>query len=205
MIKKLSSRFKPSPTGQILYWTFMTISQSIDASSKSGLFEELRVDEKEIWALYLQTLTPFYTNDNDMDITVLQLLIATCPYASELKKYNFSLNVEAKDEKIYTDCIKLVKGKLNKEFSNIKVINDETFLQECGSALEDFVNRVYPDKFDSETRALIFTLSLAVRSMIKDTINLGTSERTQRRDTGFFWVAMILIAKFFFVYSREED
>lgn len=198
------SDHKLSLSSQNLYWIFSTISQSIDAGSKSGLFRDLKVDEKEIWALYLQTLTPFYANDDEMDGKTLKLLTTMCPYESELTGYDFSLDVNKENEKIFTDSIKMVKGLLNKEFSDTKALNDETFLQECGSALEDFVNQIYPDKFDSKARALIFILSLAVRSMIKDTINSEASDRTQRRDSGFFWVAMMLVAKLFFVYSGKD-
>ena len=179
-----------------IYAVFTSIAQSISTGSEIKLFKEVGVDEKLYWALYLQTLAPFHARPEEINSEALKFLESMCPYQID-QLPDTALSIGQENEKTFTESIKLVKGLMSKKFLGTKIIDDDVFLEDCGLGLEDFVKNVYPENYDKETKALIFVLSTATRSILKDSLTFKDTEQSERRDIGFFWIAMMLISWMF--------
>ena len=185
---------KELDSSQVLWSTFMTISQAIKAGEDVGMYREEGVDAAEFWAVYLWALAPFENKPTQLQPEALQALkYANTSVEMIEKARGFHFAKQATDFELATKAMIDIKNALESKFLTLGVMYNEIFTQDCIYSMSANYKNHFSETYSKETSVLIYILTLALRSILMDTMKTGKTEREQRRKSGFFWVSMMLV------------
>jgi len=185
---------KKLTSSQVLWSTFMTISQAIKVGEDVGMYRDEGIDSSEFWALYLWALAPFESKPNEIDPYALTALrnINTSVESTERAR-NFVFTKSTDDYELVAISVVDINLGLTDRFLNLKAMNSEIFTQDCINAMTSNYQKHFSKTYNKETSVLIYILTLALRSILMDTMKVGTAEKIERRKSGFFWVSLMLV------------
>lgn len=185
---------KELDSSQVLWSTFMTISQAIKAGDDVGMYSEEGIDSSEFWALYLWALAPFDSKPGELDPNALAALRhsnTTLEIIEEAKSCLFIKSPE--DYEKATLAMMEIKSALEAKFLSLNYMHNEIFTQDCIHSMTANYQRHFSTTYSKETSVLIFVLTLALRSILIDTMKVNSGEKAQRRKAGFFWISSMLV------------
>lgn len=185
---------KELDSSQVLWSTFTTISQAIKVGEDVGMYRDAGIESAEFWALYLWALAPFENKPNDLDPYALANLRhsnTTLETIQEAQNYVFTKSPADYEEA--TLAMMEVKSALEAKFLTLNTMHNEVFTQDCMYSMTANYQSHFPETYSKETAALIYILTLALRSILIDTMKVNNAEKAQKRKSGFFWISLMLV------------
>jgi hypothetical protein len=185
---------KKVDSSQFLWSTFMTISQAIKVGEDVGMYQEEGVNSSEFWALYLWALAPFESKPNELSpyaLSALKNINTTFESKAEAQKFVFTKRTE--DYELVAMSVLDINLELVDKFLNLRVMHNEMFTQDCINSMTAGYQKHFSKTYTKETSVLIYLLTLALRSILMDTMKVRTAEKIERRKSGFFWVSLMLV------------
>lgn len=183
----------------ILCRTFQTIAQAIDVAAQTGLDVETDIEIGDVWALYFWTLKPFENRPEKLNPYLYQNLIYSPgdPFSknSNTKSYQSPSQVifpiHPDDYELYLKVSMEIKELLESQYLLKYTIEDSSW-QECGTIIEGVIKKYLPTAYTNSTPTIIFILTLALRSIFKDTNSLNNSTIRRVRESGIFWISLMV-------------
>lgn len=185
----------------VLVQTFQTIAQSIDVAAQLGIDKETGINIGDVWALYFWTIKPFENNAEKLN-PHLYLLLKHSPGSPSLEAQTNKTQthknpssvifpIHPDDYELYLKTAIEIKQSLENNFLNIKQVNDDNWMQECGNQIEKIIKKNLPSLYTKSTQVIVFILTLALRSILKDTNKINSDTVSRLRKSGFFHISMM--------------
>jgi len=183
----------------ILCRTFQTIAQAIDVAAQTGLDVETGIKIGDVWALYFWTLKPFENEPERINPYLYSNLIHSPgdPFSknTNTKSYQSPSQVifpkHPDDFDLYLRVSMEIKESLESQYLAQDTIADSNW-QECGALIEGVIKKYLPSTYTNSTPAIIFILTLALRSIFKDTNGLNNATIKRVRESGIFWISLMV-------------
>jgi len=183
----------------ILCRTFQTIAQAIDVAAQTGLDVETDIEIGDVWALYFWTLKPFENEPEKLNPYLYQSLIYSPgdPFSKNYntKSYQSPSQVifpkHPDDYDLYLRVSMEIKELLEGKYLTQAAIEDSKW-KECGTLIEGVIKKHLPTVYTNSTPVIIFILTLALRSIFKDTNRLNNSTIRRMREDGIFWISLMV-------------
>jgi hypothetical protein len=195
----------------IIVQVFQTIAQAIDVVAQTGMDKDENIDVGDLWALYFWTIKPFEDNPEALN-PYLYSLLKNCPgspisFENNTKSYQspseLIFPIHPPDYELYVKVSMEINDLLESKYLGISPELVDSQMQECGIQMERIIKAHMPTHYTISTPAVIFTLTLALRSILKDThgINFATIKRV--REKGFFYISMMATSWHFKTASQK--
>jgi hypothetical protein len=84
-----------------------------------------------------------------------------------------------------------LKDLLENKYLDIRNLDDSTWMQECGTQVDKIIKANFPTLYTNSVQAVIFVLTLALRSILKDTHPINSVTVTRLRKKGFFYISLM--------------
>ena len=192
--------FKKDISGDsVIVQVFQTIAQAIDVVAQSGMDKEENFNVGDLWALYFWTIKPFEDNPQSLGPTAYRLLKYTpgSPFSFENNTKSYQspskliFPIHPDDYELYVKVSMEIKDMLESKYLGISPSLVDSQMEECGIQMERIIKAHLPTLYTISTPAVIFSLTLALRSILKDTngINSATIERVRKK--GFFYISIM--------------
>jgi len=178
---------------QVLMSTMMTLSQAIKAGEDLGMYRDGGVDSSEFWALYLWVLGPYAKTTNLLEPDVIEALVysnASSEAIEDAQNTVFSKSDENLEK--FKIVSKELQSALEDKFLNLDSMDNEVFTQDCINLMTENYKIKFYATYSNETSVLIYILTLALRSIIMDTLKVNIAEQNHRRRFGFFLTSVML-------------
>lgn len=186
----------------VLVQTFQTIAQSIDVAAQLGIDKETAIDIGDVWALYFWTIKPFENNAEQLNPHLYSLLKhapGSPSLEAQANKTQTHKNpskvifpVHPDDYELYLKVAMEIKDFLESNYLQIKGVDDGNWMQRCGTRIEEIIKKNLPSLYSKSTQTVIFILTLALRSILKDTNKLNSATISRLRKSGFFHISMMV-------------
>jgi len=179
--------------------TFQFIAVAIDVSEYSGANRTLGVDVGDLWALYFWLLAPLESGEKRINENYLKLLKhkpgnPMQPNLTQSHQFPSAATFPSGDDfRSHIDAIAELVPTLKNSDTNLKQVNDATFLQECGGLIEGCLKNSLKDRVSNTTTAIVCVATLALRSVLKESGSLKTADRVRMREAAIFWVSMMIV------------
>jgi len=178
---------------------FQTIAQAIDVVAQTGMDKEENFSVGDLWALYFWTIKPFEDNPQALDPTLYRLLKHTpgspFSFANNTKSYQspskLIFPIHPDDYDLYVKVSMEIKDLLESKYLGIPPALVDSQMEECGIQMERIIKAHMPTHYTISTPAVIFTLTLALRSILKDTHRINSATIKRVRKKGFFYISMM--------------
>jgi hypothetical protein len=178
---------------------FQTIAQAIDVVAQTGMDKNENFDVGDLWALYFWTIKPFEDNPQALNPYLYTLLKNSpgSPFSIENNSKSYQspskliFPIHPDDYDLYVKVSMEIKDLLESKYLRISPALVDSQMEECGIQMERIIKAHLPTLYTISTPAVIFSLTLALRSILKDThrINSATVERVRKK--GFFYISMM--------------
>ena len=192
--------FKQSFSDEFIFCnTFQVIAQAIDVAAQTGLDVETDIEIGDVWALYFWTLKPFENEPEKLNPNFYKVLKYSPgdPFSrnSNTKSYQSPSQVifpkHPDDYDLYLRVSMEIKELLESQYLTQAAIEDSNW-QECGTLIEGVIKKHLPTVYTNSTPVIIFILTLALRSIFKDTNSLNNSTIRRMRKSGIFWISLMI-------------
>ena len=192
--------FKKDISGDtVIVQTFQTIAQAIDVAAQTGMAEDAGIDIGDLWALYFWTIKPFEGNPDALNPNYYRILKYTpgSPFAFSNNTTTFEspsqliFPVHPDDYEHYVKVSMELKDLLENKYLDIRNLDDSTWMQECGTQVDKIIKANFPTLYTNSVQAVIFVLTLALRSILKDTHRINSATVTRLRKKGFFYISLM--------------
>jgi hypothetical protein len=178
---------------EVLVSTVMTISQAIKAGEDLGMYQDGGVDSSEFWALYLWVLGPYANTTNLLDPNVIDALVYSNASSESIEDaQNTVFSKSDENLEIFKIVSKELQSALEDKFLNLDSMDNEVFTQDCINLMTENYKIKFYATYTNETSVLIYILTLALRSIIMDTLKVNIAEKNHRRRFGFFLASVML-------------
>jgi len=183
----------------ILCRTFQTIAQAIDVAAQTGLDVETGIKIEDVWALYFWTLKPFENKPDEINPYLYSDLIHSPgdPFSKNTNTKSYLSPSRAifpkhpDDYDLYLRVSMEIKELLEGQYLIQAAIEDSKW-KECGTLIEGVIKKHLPTVYTNSTPVIIFILTLALRSIFKDTNRLNNSTIRRMREDGIFWISLMV-------------
>ena len=183
----------------ILCRTFQTIAQAIDVAAQTGLDVETGIKIGDVWALYFWTLKPFENEPEKINPYMYRDLIYSPgdPFSRNSNTRSYQSPSQAifpkhpDDYNLYVIVSIEIKESLESQYLAKYSIVDSDW-GECGALIEGVIKKYLPSTYTNSTPAIIFILTLALRSLFKDTNGLNNATIKRIRESGIFWISLMV-------------
>jgi hypothetical protein len=183
----------------VIVQTFQTIAQAIDVAAQTGMAEDAGIDIGDLWALYFWTIKPFEDNPDALNPNYYRILKYTpgSPLAFSNNTKTFEspsqliFPVHPDDYEHYIKVSMELKDILENKYLDIRNLDDSSWMQECGTQVNKIIKANFPTLYSNSVQAVIFVLTLALRSILKDTHRINSATVTQLRKKGFFYISLM--------------
>jgi hypothetical protein len=183
----------------VIVQTFQTIAQSIDVAAQTGMAEDTGLDVGDLWALYFWTIKPFEANPDALSPDYYKILKYTpgSPFAFSNNTRTFEspskfiFPVHPDDYEHYVKVSMEIRDLLESKYLNVKNLDDSTFMQECGNQIEKIIKANFESLYTNSIQTVIFVLTLALRSILKDTHRINAPTVTRLRKKGFLYISLM--------------
>jgi hypothetical protein len=190
---------KDIPDDSVIVHTFQTIAQAIDVAAQTGMAKDAGLDIGDLWALYFWTIKPFEDNSGALGPHYYSLLknAPGSPLAlrNNTKTFEspseFIFPVHPDDQELYLKVIIEIKDLLESKYLYIRNLDDSNWMQECGSQIDKIIKANFATVYTSSVQAVIFVLTLALRSILKDNQRINSATVTRLRKKGFFYISVM--------------
>jgi hypothetical protein len=203
--------FKKDISGDtVIVQTFQTIAQAIDVAAQTGMAEDAGIDIGDLWALYFWTIKTFEDNPDALNPNYYRILKYTpgSPIAFSKNTKTFEspsqliFPVHPDDYELYVKASMEIKDLLESQYLDIRNLDDKGWMQECGFQIDKIVKSNFPTLYTNSTQAVIFILTLALRSILKDTHRINSTTVTRLRKKGFFYISLMVTSWHFKVEGQ---
>ena len=178
----------------VLSSTFMTISQAIKVGEDLGMYRDVGIDRSDFWALYLRALEPFAEKPDELHPHHLSMLRYANTSAESIKyAKNIAFIKSVDDFELFTIAVAQTVAALEAKFLDLNSMHNEEFTNACIDVMTNNYKKCFPETFANDTSVLIYILTLALRSILLDTLKINGTEKNQRRKSGFFWISLMLV------------
>ena len=197
--------FKKSFSDEFIFCnTFQVIAQAIDVAAQTGLDVETDIEIGDVWALYFWTLKPFENKPEKINPDLYSHLIYSPgdPFSknNNTKSYQFPSQaifpIHPDDYELYLRVSMEIKELLESQYLAKYTIEDSNW-QECGTVIEGVIKKHLPTVYRNSTPPIIFILTLALRSVFKDTNRLNNATIKRVRESGIFWISLMVTSLHF--------
>jgi hypothetical protein len=151
------------------------------------MYRDGGVDSSEFWALYLWVLGPYAKTTNLLEPDVIESLVysnASSEAIEDAQNTVFSKSDENLEK--FKIVSKELQSALEDKFLNLDSMDNEVFTQDCINLMTENYKIKFYATYSNETSVLIYILTLALRSIIMDTLKVNIAEQNHRRRFGFF-------------------
>lgn len=183
----------------VIVQTFQVIAQAIDVAAQTGMDKEENFKIGDMWALYFWTLKPFEKTSEQISPYAYSMLKHSP--GSPLKTFNTTsfqapsqliFPIHPDDYELYVKVSMQVKDLLENQYLEIRSIDNNTWMQECGTQIEHVLRTNLPTLYTKSTPVVVFIMTLALRSILKDTHKLNAATVSKLRKSAFFYISMMV-------------
>ena len=178
---------------------FQTIAQAIDVVAQTGMDKEENFSVGDLWALYFWTIKPFEDNPQSLNPYLYTHLKNSpgSPFAfqNNTKSYQspskLIFPIHPDDYDLYVKVSMEIKDLLESKYLRISPSLVDSQMAECGIQMERIIKAHLPTLYRNSTPAVIFSLTLALRSILKDTHRINSASIKRVRKKGFFYISLM--------------
>lgn len=179
---------------------FQTIAQAIDVVAQTGMDNEENFNVGDLWALYFWTIKPFEDNPQALNPYLYTLLKNSpgSPFAfqNNTKSYQspskLIFPIHPDDYDLYVKVSMEIKDLLESKYLRIPPALVDSQMEDCGIQMERIIKAHLPTLYTISTPAVIFSLTLALRSILKDTHRINSATIKRVRKKAFFYISMMV-------------
>lgn len=183
----------------VIVQVFQTIAQAIDVVAQVGMDREANFYVEDLWALYFWTIKPFENNPKALNPDLYDILKHTpgSPFSFENNAKSYQspskliFPIHPDDYDLYMKVSMEIKDLLESRYLEITLTDDNSWTMECATQIEKIIKLHLPTLYTSSTQAIIFTLTLALRSILKDTHRINSATVNRLRKKGFFYISLM--------------
>ena len=194
--------FKKDISGEsVLVQTFQTIAQAIDVAAQLGIDKETGIEIGDVWALYFWTIKPFENNADQLNPHLYSLLKhspGSPSLEAQANKTQTHKNptkvifpIHPDDYELYLKVAMEIKEFLESNYLQIKEVDNGHWMQQCGNQIEEIIKKNLPSLYTKSTQTVIFILTLALRSILKDVNEINSATISRLRKSGFFHISIM--------------
>ncbi len=178
---------------------FQTIAQAIDVGAQTGMYKEVNFNVGDLWALYFWTIKPFEDNPQALNPYLYTHLKNSpgSPFAfqNNTKSYQspskLIFPIHPDDYDLYLKVSMEIKDFLESKYLGIPPSLVDSQMEECGIQMERIIKANLPTLYTISTPAVIFSLTLALRSILKDTHRINSATINRIRKKGFLYISLM--------------
>jgi hypothetical protein len=182
---------------EVLMSTFMTVSQAIKAGEDLGMYRDGNVDASEFWALYLWHLGPYADKrhvQDPLEPAAIEVLVYSNASVESIEEaQNTVFNKSGNDLEVLRISAKEIQSELEARFLNLDSMDNEAFTRDCIGLMTESYKSKFNTTYTNQTSVLVYILTLALRSILIDTLAINITERNHRRKFGFFLTSIMLV------------
>ena len=179
---------------------FQTIAQAIDVVAQTGMDNEENFNVGDLWALYFWTIKPFEDNPQALNPYLYTLLKNSpgSPFAfqNNTKSYQspskLIFPIHPDDYDLDVKVSMEIKDLLESKYLRIPPALVDSQMEDCGIQMERIIKAHLPTLYTISTPAVIFSLTLALRSILKDTHRINSATIKRVRKKAFFYISMMV-------------
>ena len=182
-----------------LVTSFQMIAVAIDVSAHAKISNALNIEVGDLWALYFSTIEPL-KNSEIISQNMFKLLKYAPgnpmkPNLTETHKSPSSatFRVNKEDLPIHAASISELSAHLKSKYMQAHHVVDDIFAKEFSHEVIHVLRTTMPDRVSSTTTSVAYIFALALRSILKESESLRRTERDSVRNSGIFWISMMII------------
>ncbi len=184
----------------VIVHIFQIIAQAIDVAAQTGMDKEAKIDIGELWALYFWTIKPFENNPESLD-PYLYTNIKNSPgtpfsFDNNSGSYKFPAKlifpIHPDDYDLYVQVSMEIKEFLEGRYLGITLTDDNSWTEDCGIQMDRIIKKHLPTLYSSSSQAVIIILTMALRSILKDTNRINSATVNRLRKKGFFYISLMV-------------
>jgi len=183
----------------VIVQIFQTIAQSIDVATQVGMDKQAKIYIGDLWALYFWTIKPLENNPKALDPHLYSLLKHTpgSPFFFEKNTKSYQspskliFPIHPDDYELYVKVSMEINDFFEISYLGVTLTDDNSWTEDCGIQMERIIKKHLPTLYTSSSQAVIFILTLALRSILKDTHRINSATVNRLRKKGFFYISLM--------------
>ena len=193
--------FKKDISGDsVIVQVFQTIAQAIDVAAQTGMDKEANIDIGDLWALYFWNIKPFENNPQALDPYLYTLLKNSpgMPFSSGTNTKSYQspsklvFPIHPDDYELCAKVSMEIKDFLEEKYLGITLTDDNSWTEECGIQMDKIIKKYLPTLYTSSSQVVIIILTMALRSILKDTNRINSATVNRLRKKGFFFISLMV-------------
>ena len=193
--------FKKDISGEsVIVQVFQIIAQAIDVTAQTGMDRETNIDIGDLWALYFWTIKPLENNPKALDPHLYSLLKHSpgSPFFFENNTKSYQspskliFPIHPDDYDLYVKVSMEIKDFLESRYLGVSLTEDNSWTEDCGIQMDGIIRKYLPTLYTSSSQAVIFILTIAIRSILKDTHRINSATVNRLRKQGFFYISLMV-------------
>jgi hypothetical protein len=150
--------------------------------------------------LYFWNIKPFENNPQALDPHLYSLIKHTpgMPFSFETNTKSYQspskliFPVHTDDYELFVKVSTEIKDFLESRYLGVILTDDNSWTQDCGIQIGSIIKKHLPTLYTSSSEAVIFILTLALRSILKDTHRINSATVNRLRKKGFFYISLMV-------------
>jgi len=188
------------PDQDKFFYTYQTIAQVINVVDSTTSFREQGIEVSDVWAMYFNFLESF---GKDLSPELFNLLKYSPGGIDTSKSFQSPSNLTFSiDPSRYVPAMMGVREVLIDKYFEITHIDDNLFLDECMTLITEVIEKYISELISRSTGPIVFLFSVALRTILKDTLSVNSATAKMLRDNGIFIISNLVTAWHFRVESQ---
>jgi len=178
--------------------SFQMIAVAIDVGAHAGIDRTTGIELPDLWALYFWILGSLESNPGKINSNRLNVLKHAPgnpiqPNLTDSFKYSSkaSFAIPESEQAPFALAIAALTSSLKDKYLGIVRIDDAIWMKECATDVDNILKVQLHDRYSKSNKGILVVFALALRSILKESQNLGSKDRSKIRESGIFWLSML--------------
>lgn len=183
----------------VLCSSFQMIAVAIDVGAHAGIDKTSGIAVPDLWALYFWILGSLEDNSEKLSSNRLNVLKHAPgnpmqPNLTDSFKYGSkaSFVIPESEQASFALTVAALTAYIKEKYLTSTRIDDAIWIKQCATDVDNILKMQLHDRYSKSNQGILVVFAIALRSILKESQKLGSKDRNKIRESGIFWLSMLV-------------